>query len=229
MTRLFREAGSLTYQDPSIRVFHLEETNRNIALAGPAVGAPQAVMILEKLIALGAKEVILMGWIGGLQLCLSFGDLLLPDAAVSEEGTSAHYSREKRPKPSINLLKRLQQALQREKLDYSQGPVWTTDAPYRETIGKVRAFQAQGIYGVDMETSAVFTVGAFRGIETAALLVVSDDLSRLKWRHGFREPRFKDGRNKAIQFLFRFSQSRPAVKPGEIPTRGPVPTSHFQG
>ncbi|MEW6184448.1 MAG: nucleoside phosphorylase [Thermodesulfobacteriota bacterium] len=204
MTRLFREAGSQCYKDHSLRVFHFKESKRNMALAGPAVGAPQAVMILEKLIALGAGQVILLGWIGGLQPYLSFGDLLLPDGAFSEEGTSAHYSKEKRPKPSANLFQELRKALQKGGVAFRQGPVWTTDAPYRETIDKVKTFQSQGLLGVDMETSAVFTVGAFRGIETAALLVVSDDLSRLKWRHGFREPQFKESRNKVIDFLFRF-------------------------
>jgi uridine phosphorylase len=204
-SRLFQEAGPLEYKDQSIRVFHLTESKRKIALAGPAVGAPQAVMILEKLIALGARRVILSGWIGGLQPNLSFGDLLLPDEAVSEEGTSAHYSDERRPRPSPVLLRELQKGLQRERLLYRQGPIWTTDAPYRETVDKVKAFQSQGILGVDMETSAFFTVGAFRGIEVAALLVVSDDLSRLKWRHGFRDPGFLKARKQAARFLCRFA------------------------
>ena len=55
-----------------------------------------------------------------------------------------------------------------------------------------------------METSALFTVGAFRGIETAAILIVSDDLSGLTWRHGFRDPRFAKARKEVARFLYRY-------------------------
>ena len=205
MTELFGEAGSLCFNNNLLRVFQLTDSLRTIGVAGPAVGAPQAVMILEKLIALGARRVIFLGWTGGLNPALSPGDLILPDEAISEEGTSRHYSDERRPRPSFSLLNDLKEIMKQEGLSYHQGPVWTTDAPYRETIDKVRAFQSQGVLGVDMETSAVFTVSAFRGIEVAALLIVSDDLSKMTWRHGFREPRFLEARKQVSQFLYQFA------------------------
>ena len=95
MTRLFGEAGSLCFKNNLLRVFQLTDSSRTIGVAGPAVGAPQAVMILEKLIALGARRVIFLGWTGGLNPALSPGDLILPDEAISEEGTSRHYSDER--------------------------------------------------------------------------------------------------------------------------------------
>ncbi|OGP51392.1 MAG: hypothetical protein A2Y79_03595 [Deltaproteobacteria bacterium RBG_13_43_22] len=204
MARLFGQAGSPCFKNNLLRVFQLRDSRRTIGIAGPAVGAPQAVMILEKLIALGARRVILLGWVGGLSPGLSPGDLILPDEAVSEEGTSRHYSNEMRSRPSFSLLRDIKTALKEEGLSFNQGPVWTTDAPYRETIAKVRTFQSQGVLGVDMETSAVFTVSAFRGIEAAALLIVSDDLSKMTWRHGFREPRFLQARRQVIRIVYQF-------------------------
>ena len=109
-----------------------------------------------------------------------------------------------RSRPSFSLLRDIKTALKEEGLSFNQGPVWTTDAPYRETIAKVRTFQSQGVLGVDMETSAVFTVSAFRGIEAAALLIVSDDLSKMTWRHGFREPRFLQARRQVIRIVYQF-------------------------
>lgn len=204
MNRLFGQAGLPCYKNSVMRVFQLSDSLRATALAGPAIGAPQGAMILEKLIALGARRVILLGWAGGLQTDLTPGDILLPDQALSEEGTSGHYSEEKRPRASLRLLQELGQAMKEENLSFQQGPVWTTDAPYRETVEKVRAFQAQGVLGVDMETSAIFTVGAFRGIETAAILIVSDDLSGMIWRHGFQDPGFAEARKKVARFLYRY-------------------------
>ncbi|MBI4764207.1 MAG: nucleoside phosphorylase [Deltaproteobacteria bacterium] len=205
MSRFFGETGSLFFKNNALRVFQLFDSRRAIGLGGPAVGAPQAIMILEKLIALGARRVIFLGWTGGLNPSLSPGDLILPDKAISEEGTSRHYSDEICSGPSFPLLRDIQKALKAEGLSFKQGPVWTTDAPYRETLDKVKTFQAQGVLGVDMEISAFFTVSAFRGIEAAALLIVSDDLSGLTWRHGFRETRFLEARRQVARFLFQFA------------------------
>ena len=204
MTRLFGQAGPLGFKNSFLRVFRLSDSLKATAIAGPAVGAPQAVMILEKLIALGARRVILFGWTGGLSPALSPGDLLLPNEAISEEGTSRHYSDERISRPSSPFVQGLKKAMNQEGLSYQEGPVWTTDAPYRETIDKVRRLQSQGVLGVDMETSALFTVSAFRRIEAAALLIVSDDLSGMTWRHGFRDSRFAESRKKVGQFLARY-------------------------
>ena len=47
-------------------------------IAGPAIGAPMAVMTMEKLIALGARRIFLFGWCGSMRDSLGIGDLLLP-------------------------------------------------------------------------------------------------------------------------------------------------------
>ncbi|MEL9940668.1 MAG: hypothetical protein QW348_07570 [Ignisphaera sp.] len=39
-----------------------------------------------------------------------------------------------------------------------KGGVWTTDAIFRETIGKVIEYSSKRIYGVDMESTALMTV-----------------------------------------------------------------------
>src|SRR5208283_3543131 len=99
MNRLCSQAGVLYFKNNLLRVYQSAESLRKITVAGPAVGAPQAVMILEKLIVLGARRVILLGWAGGLSPTLSPGDIILPDEAISEEGTSRHYSDEIRSRP----------------------------------------------------------------------------------------------------------------------------------
>jgi uridine phosphorylase len=52
-----------------------------------------------------------------------------------------------------------------------------------------------------METSALFTVSRFRGVDLAVVLVVSDDLSGPKWVHGFGEPAFHRSREKAVRSI----------------------------
>src|SRR5262249_46166617 len=59
-------------------------------IASP-MGAPMAVMLLEQLIALGARRLLYLGFCGALHPSYRIGDLFLPVHAVREEGTSYHY------------------------------------------------------------------------------------------------------------------------------------------
>jgi uridine phosphorylase len=171
-----------------------------IALAGPMLGAPQTVLVLEKMIALGARKFIAVGWCGSLRAEVRIGDIVLPSGAICEEGTSNHYPGVECA-PSSQLSGSLKSALSSTGRPIHEGTVWTTDAPFRETCAKVKAFQSQGILSVDMETSALFAVSRFRGVDLAAVLIVSDDLSGLHWVHGFRNPAFHESRKRVIKSI----------------------------
>jgi hypothetical protein len=59
-----------------------------------------------------------------------------------------------------------------------------------------------------MEMAALMTLSRYRSVRLAGLLVVSDELADLKWRPGFRDPRFKAMSRFAADFLFGFIQNR---------------------
>ena len=158
-------------------------------VAGPAVGAPMAAMILEKLIALGAKSVIMAGWCGALNSDLRVGDTVLGGAGHPGEGTSRYYTDENVCQPSSRLLTSFQSST----FDLAAPmPIWSTDAPYRESRKMLQALAVRyGICGVDMEYSALCAVAVFRGIDFASLFLVSDELWKEEWRPGFTGKVFK--------------------------------------
>lgn len=173
---------------------------REIGISGPAPGAPYAVMVLEKLVALGARLIIALGWAGSLQPEARVGDLIVPVAALSEEGTSPHYPNYTTvAQPDEGLCRAIQANLAAKGLPYHAGPIWTTDAIYRETKGKVTSYGRQGLWAVEMEMSALFTVARYRGVALAGLLVISDELFTLTWRHGLRDERLHQARRQARQ------------------------------
>lgn len=166
---------------------------QEVGLVGWAMGAPMAVYLMERLIALGARRIVGVGSCGSLQPRLRIGDVILPIGATIEEGTSAHYRGDgviTAPDPA--LLEALRGALVAEGVVPALGPVWTTDAPFRETSGKVTRYRDEGVLAVEMEASALMTVASFRRVSFCSLLVVSDELGDLKWRRGFTDPSFLD-------------------------------------
>ena len=174
-------------------------------LAGPAVGAPMAVMCLEKMIALGAKRIVLYGWCGSLQEKLRVMDVFLPTEALSEEGTSRHYQdqvgQDRMVQPSSTLCSHLRTIMTVADIPFYEGKIWTTDAPYRETRTKVVDYARQGIDAVDMEFSALCTVAAFRGVALAAAMLVSDEVWRQPWQPQFSRKAFKQKSRKLLTLL----------------------------
>lgn len=178
------------------------KVNTRLSLSGPFVGAPQAVMGIEKMIALGARRVWALGWCGSLQAGLTIGDFLVPTGAISEEGTSKHYPISNRPiKPDAGLSGLLEKFLKNKGHTVKKGLVWSTDAPYRETPSKVKEYQRKQVMAVEMEMSALMTLAIYRSVKLAALLVVSDELFDLKWRRGFSDPKFKKRSHLAADLL----------------------------
>ncbi|MDJ0622867.1 MAG: nucleoside phosphorylase [Desulfocapsaceae bacterium] len=174
-------------------------------VAGPAIGAPSAVLLLEKLIVLGAKKIVLVGWCGSIDRANVIGDLIVPRGAVCGEGTSPYYSDDSYPLPSAAAVTMIKNELTRSGLTWKDdGRIWSTDAPYRESRKHLQRLNLEeDVVGVDMEFSALCTVGAFRGIEFAAVLVVSDELFRESWRPGFKEERFRKNCRLLMDCLLR--------------------------
>lgn len=191
------------------RLYTASESLPDSCLVGPLVGSPYAAMLAESLIAWGAQSLLFLGWCGAISETLAIGDLVLPTAALIDEGTSRHYgAAADESAPGGTLVQKLSEACALQGIGAHRGKVWTTDAPFRETRDKVLGFRHQGALAVEMECSALFTLGAFRNAEVAALLVVSDDLSSLTWNPGFKDPRFARGREAAGNIISRLCTAR---------------------
>lgn len=219
LARLVKLKGPETLVRHHIDFFKLyrtgDNTGKSFTLSGPFLGAPQAVMGLEKLIALGARRIWVLGWCGSLQSDLKIGDMVIPVDCISEEGTSQHYPIEGRPKTDSTMNRVLESALATRNHPHQMGKIWTTDAPYRETHSKVKTYRDRGVLAVEMEMSALMTVALFRRVRLAGLLVVSDELSDLKWHHGFGESRFKEASGLAATILLDLLEARAGCRKNE--------------
>jgi len=178
-------------------------------LAGPAVGAPYAVMLLETLLAWGVRRIIFVGWCGALRDGVAVGDIIVPTGAFIDEGTSLHYEGEpgSLSTPSDTITGEIRAAFERDGIACLDGPVWSTDAIFRETPEKVVRFREMGALAVEMELSALFTVARYRGVRLGAVLVVSDLLSDMTWRPGFKDEQFSRRRQAVCKVVTQLCQT----------------------
>lgn len=174
----------------------------SLTVVAPALGAPFAAMVLEKLIALGARRVLALGWCGSVAPEVRIGELVLPTRAIPGDGTSPHYGRENGEIiPHRGLYELLAAGLESVGAPWHAGSIWSTDAFYRETRGLIQSCQAQGVLGIDLELAALFAVGRFRGVAAAALLVVSDELFTYIWQPAKGSEPFRRARQTALRLV----------------------------
>ena len=147
------------------------------------IGAPGVSMILELLIELGVKRFINVGIAGGLQKSSHIGDVVVCTSAIRDEGVSYHYMEDPSAPalPSENLTTELRRTLARDGIPHTQGPTWTTDAFFRETIGEIQHYQQEGVVTVEMEAAALFAISTLRGVDMASGFVISDSMADLVW------------------------------------------------
>jgi len=183
---------------------------KTTSLAGPVMGAPYAVALMDTLAAWGVKRFIFLGWCGSISAGVRIGDIVVPERAFIDEGTSRHYrgDGDLAVSPAGGLADEVQAALGQVGAGYHRGTVWTTDALYRETRQKVRHFQDQGALAVEMEVSALISAARFRGVDICSVLVTSDRLHDMHWQPGFRNERFKTGRKSARDAILEVLNSQ---------------------
>lgn len=179
-----REIGRLGSEIGSYPVFEVDLDGQRLAIAQAGVGAPLAAGWLEELIALGGRAFLAAGGAGVLVPDLALGHVVVPTAAIREEGTSYHYlpaSREVQPTP--DAFDAIIATLEARGVPHVAGKTWTTDGFYRETKDKVARRVAEGCLTVEMEAAAFFAVARFRGVSFGQMLYAGDDLSGEAWDH----------------------------------------------
>jgi uridine phosphorylase len=193
---------------PSLTFLSCPIGGKKVWVVGCPLGAPHAVIALERLIAMGAREVLGFGCCGSLQRNLTVGHLIIPEEARSEEGTSSHYPLPEgtaaRGDPKFIHL--CAEKIGKENVHFARGKVWSTDAIFRETREKINRYSGMGVLAVEMEMSALFTVAMYRRISFGGLLVVSDEVAGSKWKSGFLTPLFWSASQQAARIVLEVAR-----------------------
>ena len=197
---------------------------RRILAISTGMGGPSTAICVEELSDLGVRDMIRIGSCGALQSGLSLGELVLCERAVCDDGTSQtylNYIRYASPGSGLgmeaagspawrkneenicwaaanqDLLKACRSAADRLGFPYAVGSTRCHDALYlKEKPVLDEFYSAKGVSASDMETAALFAVGACRGVRTASILNVV-----VEWKKDLKEgiSSYKDGEDAAAR------------------------------
>lgn len=127
----------------------------------------------------GVKNILYTGAIGGLASGMEIGDFVLAKDCERGDGASGYFaSLFEKACVCSELAEKVQPVLEtvaeEEGLQFFEGRIFTTDSLAAETIDFLSALSAKSFLGIEMETSALYTVAGVSGIDAVAAHVVSD-------------------------------------------------------
>jgi DeoD family purine-nucleoside phosphorylase len=153
---------------------------RPISVQATGMGCPSAGIVFEELIMLGATRLIRVGTCGGLQPAMAMGDTVVGISASADDQTSIRYAN----MPGYASCCTFELAETAAKLSRESGagtvhlgPIVSSGIFYDPDPTTFDRWRRLGHLGVEMEASMMYTIAAVKGIETLAIMTVSDILA----------------------------------------------------
>ncbi len=141
-----------------------------VTVQSTGMGGPSAAIVCEELIALGARTLVRVGTCGALSPELGLGDLVVAAEAIGVDGASRALGADGRARGDAELTAALSIPAR------ARVTAISTDLFY-DSEGRTAELRRLGGDVVEMETAALFTLAAARGVAAASLLAVTDVLT----------------------------------------------------
>jgi uridine phosphorylase len=146
------------------------------------MGGPSAAIVVEELIALGAKTLVRIGTCGSLVDDLDLGTLLPVEAAIPADGASQAHGATERVVADPEITAAVAGAAERR-------PVVcvSTDLFYDPREDLPREWTEDGAAVIEMETATVLQLALQHGVRAGCLLAVTDNLDHARVRASTEE------------------------------------------
>ena len=163
-----------------------------ISVCSHGIGGPSTAIAVEELVHCGADTFIRVGTSGGMAADVLGGDLVIGTAAIRMEGTSKEYAPEEYPAVADHeVVEALVQAARKEGHRFHTGVLQCKDSFYGqhdpagmpvgyELQNKWNAWLRLGCLASEMESAALFIVGAYRRVRVGTVLLVVANQERAK-------------------------------------------------
>jgi len=151
---------------------------RPVSVLASGMGGPSIAIYATELARFyGATRIVRVGTAGGLQPGMPPGTVVAASVAHTDSAMTAHWvpGVSLGAAPAFRLLRAAVDAAERDGVALRVGPVFSSDTFYGDDSSTRLA--RLGTLAVEMEAATLYAVGAREGVETLALLTVTDDLT----------------------------------------------------
>jgi purine-nucleoside phosphorylase len=147
-----------------------------VSVQATGMGCPSLAIVVEELVNLGATTLVRVGTAGIVADAVAPGDLIVATSAVPNDGTTRQYlnGAAYAPTADAGIVRALADAGRALGTPPHVGLIQTEDAFYATSPDHVPGLRARGVLAIEMEASALFLLGALRGVRAGCALVASN-------------------------------------------------------
>jgi len=154
--------------------------DKKISIAAHGIGGASAAILFEELAMLGVDTIVRLGSTGSVREDIDIGDIIVAEGSSyfvggtigMYTGADIAYS----ASPDLELTYLIYQELKRRFQRVFRGLVFSSDSFYAENKQFVDRIRELNILSLEMECATLNFIGRLRGMRTACVLVVSDNL-----------------------------------------------------
>ena len=151
-----------------------------VSVLASGMGGPSlAIYATELARAYGVRRIVRVGTAGGLQPGMELGTVVAASAAHTDSAMTSRWvpGVSISAAPAFGLLRAAVEAAERGDVPLRVGPVFSSDTFYADVPATDTGLVALGTLAIEMEAATLYAVGAREGLETLALLTITDDLA----------------------------------------------------
>ncbi len=188
-----------------------------ISVTSTGMGCPSAAIAAEELINIGAKTLIRIGSSAALDPRIAIGDLMISTASMKNEGTSKFYVPDCFPAvPDFDftheLITTARDMLSKTEENVYIGISATDDAFYGETPEFINSLRKLKVMNIEMEASALYTIGHLRGVRTACICGCSGNLTNAEVVYTKKNEKLAEAWDREIQVvletIYRYEEAK---------------------
>jgi uridine phosphorylase len=143
-----------------------EYEGNEVSVTSTGMGGPSASIAYEELINIGAKVLIRIGSVAGLQEAINEGDIVVPYGCVRDDGASSYYVPPNFPAvASPDVYYSLINSARNISRRVVTGINWTHSCFYNRDPEYFQSWSRRRVISMEMEASALFVISSLRGVK----------------------------------------------------------------
>ncbi|URN96543.1 MAG: purine-nucleoside phosphorylase [Candidatus Pristimantibacillus lignocellulolyticus] len=152
-----------------------------VSVQGTGMGNPSmSIYGTELVVDYDVKKLIRIGTCGAMQEEIKIRDIIMAQAVSSDSNLTekVFHGCNYAPTADFTLLMKAFHQAQDKNVNVFVGNIYNSDEFYRETLERLNKFMEFGVLGVEMESTALYTLAAKYGVKALTILTVGSQLLR---------------------------------------------------
>lgn len=191
------------YKYPLGGKLYVFKNNHQIGFIKSQMCSPGIATQAEDLIAGGVRELIHIGFAGGITSDVKIGNVIITDGTYNDTAVAGLYGYNSDFLDTTkSLTNEIEQLFIENHMQIHRGKHWTTDAGYHETWEQIINYRSKQALCVEMEGVGLFTIAKYRNCSATAVYIITDVITENGWSLGWNGKKIDKVVSKIVDIIY---------------------------